>query len=306
LLVNVDSNGDPIGFGSGFVIADDIVVTNAHVVKDGDYVLAKLVSEEKSFTEARSLLAYSEKYDLAVLSIDGLGAQPVEFGDSNALRIGDSVYAIGNPQGLTGTFSIGNVSAKRKIEGVTYIQMTAPISPGSSGGPVVDANGRLVAVAVAGHKEGGNLNFAVPVSYLTPLLEKANIKISSKTEKNIKNQLQQIRDQLQQSAQIQPQNEPKIGRNTTLKKWFGKSKRVNTLESERASPLTKGPLKKDKEQRKPLIIGDTRTDIYYWPWCSGYQEVPPERRIKFRSSSQAEQTGFKESHSCPKIGILTN
>ena len=297
LLVTLDSDGEPIGFGSGFIIADGIVVTNLHVVEGGKYVFAQLVNEERLFGGTRSLLAYSKKYDLAVLSIDGLSGPPIAFGDSNVLRIGDSVYAIGNPQGLTGTFSVGNVSAKRKIKGITYIQMTAPISPGSSGGPVVDSNGQLVAIATLVHKEGGNLNFAVPVSYLKRLLEDANVKIFSKQRKP-----QEYHED--KSAHVQPKNGTKIAQKPTLKRWFGKPKGDHTLEPERTDRQTKAPLKKNKKGHQPLIIGDTRTDVYYWPWCSGYKDVPTKHRTKFRSSSQAEQAGFERSNSCPRISVV--
>ncbi|MBC8434175.1 MAG: serine protease [Desulfobacterales bacterium] len=298
LVVNADSNMDPVGFGSGFVIADGIVVTNAHVIENGPYVLAKLVNDENFFGGSRSILAYSDKWDLAVLSISGLGAPPIKFGDSNALLIGDAVYAIGNPHGLTGTFSAGNVSAKRNIKGVSYIQMTAPVSPGSSGGPVVDANGSLVAVATAQFQTGQSLNFAVPVSYLKSLLKNANINTSQQQRKP--------REQ-QKLAQDKPQKGRSIARKPTLKKWFDQPNKDHTPKAQRArqsqtSPKS-SPHTSDK-QRRALIIGDDRTDVYYWPWCPGYQEVPTKSKIKFRSSSQAEQAGFKKAHSCPKIGSI--
>lgn len=84
--------------------------------------------------------------------------------------IGDDIYVAGNPEGLEGTLSSGIVSAMREITGHKLLQITAPISPGSSGGPVMDAYGEVIGVAVATFKEGQNLNFAVPSSYVKKML----------------------------------------------------------------------------------------------------------------------------------------
>jgi S1-C subfamily serine protease len=98
----------------------------------------------------------------------------LSLGDSTKVAVGDEIYVIGNPQGLEGTFSQGIVSSIRKIGTDTLLQITAPISPGSSGGPVLDSKGEVIGVAVATFKGGQNLNFAIPVSYLSTLL--SNIK----------------------------------------------------------------------------------------------------------------------------------
>jgi hypothetical protein len=86
------------------------------------------------------------------------------------VAVGDEVYVVGNPQGLEGTFSQGIVSSVRQVGPDSLLQITAPISPGSSGGPVLSAQGKVIGVAVATFRGGQNLNFAVPASYLTPLL----------------------------------------------------------------------------------------------------------------------------------------
>jgi S1-C subfamily serine protease len=79
------------------------------------------------------------------------------------------VFAVGNPGGLEGTFSQGIVSSLRDLDGLSLLQITAPISPGSSGGPIVDEKGEVVGVAVATFKGGQNLNFAVPAKYVALL-----------------------------------------------------------------------------------------------------------------------------------------
>ncbi len=89
-----------------------------------------------------------------------------------SVSIGDTVYAIGNPRGLEGTFSQGIVSSIREIGPDSLLQITAPLSPGSSGGPVLDRNGAVVGVSVASVTNGQNLNFAVPADYLKALQAK--------------------------------------------------------------------------------------------------------------------------------------
>lgn len=99
-------------------------------------------------------------------------APPVlRLGDSSKVEIGDEIFVVSNPQGLEGTFSKGIVSAIRIIGQDYLLQITAPISPGSSGGPVLNEQGKVIGVAVATFKGGQNLNFAIPSSYLSDLLE---------------------------------------------------------------------------------------------------------------------------------------
>ncbi len=93
-------------------------------------------------------------------------------GDSKNLAIGEEVFAVGNPQGLEGTFSQGIVGSIRDLAGGSLVQITAPISPGSSGGPVLNGKAELVGVTFATYKGGQNLNFAIPSQYLKDLLAK--------------------------------------------------------------------------------------------------------------------------------------
>jgi len=88
------------------------------------------------------------------------------------MATGDEIYVIGNPEGLEGTFSKGVISGIRSIDGRSYFQITAPISPGSSGGPVLNASGEVIGVAVASWRTGQNLNFAIPVFYVRSLLSR--------------------------------------------------------------------------------------------------------------------------------------
>lgn len=94
-------------------------------------------------------------------------------GNSDIVQVGDSVFAVGNPQGLEGTFSQGIISSIRQIGTETLLQLTAPISPGSSGGPVLNSQGEVIGVSVATFRGGQNLNFAIPAKYLRELLTRS-------------------------------------------------------------------------------------------------------------------------------------
>ena len=93
-------------------------------------------------------------------------------GNSDSVQVGDSIYVVGNPQGLEGTFSQGIVSSIREVGSDKLLQITAPISPGSSGGPVLNEKGEVIGVSVATFTGGQNLNFAIPSKYLSILLSK--------------------------------------------------------------------------------------------------------------------------------------
>jgi len=172
LLVMQDANGQPISLGSGFFVGDGIVATNRHVIEGATAGRAKLIGTETTH-EINGVIATDEIADLVLLKIGDSKAPPLELGDSQQMAIGDDVYAVGNPKGLEGTFSQGIVSGIRLVGSDTLLQITAPISPGSSGGPIVDSQGKVIGVAVATFKDGQNLNFAVPVSYLKALIVQA-------------------------------------------------------------------------------------------------------------------------------------
>ncbi len=169
LLVMEDANGQPVSLGSGFFVLDDVIATNRHVITGAVRGYAKLVGQKTKYDVA-GIVGIDPARDLALLALRGVSAPSLPLGDSGQVAVGDEVYAIGNPQGLEGTFSQGIVSSIRKIGSDTLLQITAPISPGSSGGPVLNAQGEVIGVAVAAFKVGQNLNFAIPASYLTSLL----------------------------------------------------------------------------------------------------------------------------------------
>lgn len=166
VLVETSCGRGRVMFGSGFVVDKELVATNKHVVECGNESFVTLIGQD---TKRRVTAKYLDSaHDLAVLKVEGLAASALSLSDAQDLSVGDKVYAAGNPQGLEGTFSDGIISSLRYIAG--RIQFTAAISPGSSGGPVVDEYGRVIGVTVSYLEGGQNLNFAVPTVFLKTLV----------------------------------------------------------------------------------------------------------------------------------------
>jgi Flp pilus assembly protein TadD len=163
-----------IGLGSGFfVAADGLLVTNHHVVRGAQF--ATVLRADGSTLFVDGVLAFDEGRDLAILKVNGTGLPCLEVAPGDAPPpVGTQVYAVGNPMGLTNTLSEGLISGIRKEGGeVRDIQTTAAISSGSSGGPLVDAQGQVVGVIKSFKVEGQSLNFAVPAAAVQALLAKA-------------------------------------------------------------------------------------------------------------------------------------
>ena len=167
VVENIDAQGKAQGMGSGVVLPDGDVVTNCHVVKGFSRLKVRIGSKEHPAT-----LRYSDwDRDVCSLSVAGLSAPAVVVGNSKTLKVGAKVYAIGAPKGLSLTLSDGIVSSLRPVDGGHYIQTTAAISPGSSGGGLFDENGALVGLTTFYFTEGQALNFAVPVEWVKDLAQ---------------------------------------------------------------------------------------------------------------------------------------
>ncbi len=166
---NIDSRGKPKSMGSGVVLPDRDVVTNCHVVKGASALKVRIGTKEYPAT-----LRYSDwDRDVCSLTVPGISAPAVVVGNTKTLKVGAKVYAIGAPKGLELTLSDGIVSSLREVEGGRYIQTTAAISPGSSGGGLFDENGALVGLTTFYLAEGQNLNFAVPVEWVKELAKRS-------------------------------------------------------------------------------------------------------------------------------------
>jgi hypothetical protein len=158
--------------GTGFVVRPDgWIATNLHVVVGGPQV--KVTLRDGRDLDVVEVLNASTNYDLALVRVEAKGLPTLKLGDSDSMRPGDSVVAIGNPMGLEDTVSNGLVSGRRKDDaGVEFLQVSAPISPGSSGGPIINDRGEVIGIAEQVLVQGQNLNFAVPIRYLLPMIQK--------------------------------------------------------------------------------------------------------------------------------------
>src|SRR6266542_3170261 len=178
--VEVHTEGaDPFGgpeerrsSGSGFIIRQDgYLVTNAHVVTDAERIQVKLADGRRF--EAR-LVGQDDRVDLALIKIEATGLPVAVLGDSNRLRVGEFVLALGHPFGLEQTVSFGIVSRKGAplmvaAPGFDFIQTDATVNPGNSGGPLVNMAGEVVGINSMAARNG-TIGFAIPVNLVKALL----------------------------------------------------------------------------------------------------------------------------------------
>lgn len=160
-------DGRALASGSGVVVATGRVVTNCHVLRGAASITLR---QERKEVEAKLEFPDAGR-DLCQLKADGLPSPvaAIQIAPASALRVGQKVYAIGAPRGLEQSLSDGLVSALRRDSAgeIEFIQMTAPISPGSSGGGLFDEQGRLVGITTAGISGSAqNLNFARPAEWI--------------------------------------------------------------------------------------------------------------------------------------------
>ncbi len=169
-----DSIGETLSIGSGFFVRQDLIVTNYHVIEGAARGTAKLVGKHTKYT-IEGVATTNTYNDLVLLKIPASGVKPLPLVEnSDRVKIGARVYVAGNPKGLEGTFSDGIISSKRGGPAKGCLQMTAPISPGSSGGPVLNTRGEVIGVSFMTIEGGQNLNFAIPSNYIKTLLAISN------------------------------------------------------------------------------------------------------------------------------------
>ena len=168
-----DRESKEMGLGSGVIVSSDgYILTNNHVVADADE-LTVVLSDGRKFPA--KVVGADPKTDIAVVRIDATGLPAVTFADSDKLRVGDVVFAVGNPLGVGETVTMGIVSAKSRNVGILddvegyedFIQTDAAINMGNSGGALVDAKGRFVGInsAIVSPSKGNiGIGFAVPVN----------------------------------------------------------------------------------------------------------------------------------------------
>jgi S1-C subfamily serine protease len=175
-VVTVLTTGRIEGQGSGFIVqADGVVVTAWHVMVGASQV--QVVLPSGAYLSVPGMLAGDQANDIAVLKVNGSGLPVVPLGDSDTMQRGHRVLVLGTPHGLELTASDGIVSAPvREVPQLRLgpvLQITASVSPGSSGGPVLNTHGEAVAIASWFRKDSQNLNFAVPINLVKRLLATA-------------------------------------------------------------------------------------------------------------------------------------
>ena len=157
--------------GSGFIFADGLVMTNAHVINGSDNVIVGLTNGKKFKAKTIGQDSFT---DIAVLQIDGKGPWPkANLGDSTKIKVGDWAIAVGNPFGLENTVTLGIISnLKRNVtqlgiydKKLELIQTDAAINPGNSGGPLLNSNGEIIGInTLIRSGPGAGLSFAIPIN----------------------------------------------------------------------------------------------------------------------------------------------
>lgn len=173
VVVTSDGRDGRQGMGTGFVVAaDGLIATNLHVIGEGRAITVEFADGKKF--DVTAVHATDRGSDLALIRIDAKALTALPLGDSEKLKDGQDVVALGNPQGLKHSVVSGVVSGRRSMDGRSMIQLAMPIEPGNSGGPLVDRLGRVQGILTLKSAVTANLGFAMPVSALKPLLEKPN------------------------------------------------------------------------------------------------------------------------------------
>jgi S1-C subfamily serine protease len=161
------------GQGSGFVLdKSGHVLTNYHVVEGANRGIKVQLSNKRSYSA--KVVGTDKVHDLALLQIDAPGLEPVTLADSSSLSVGQKVYAIGNPFGLSGTMTRGIISSIRSIKNADgapiedAIQTDAAINPGNSGGPLLNSRGEVIGIntmiASNGADQSSGIGFAIPIN----------------------------------------------------------------------------------------------------------------------------------------------
>lgn len=180
MLEVYSSDNRQIAIGSGFVAFDSsTLVTNYHVIEGGAYVIA--VSDDKDQFLVTRVCCADKGKDIAILQFEQASvAEPLPLDTDGNLKRSQTVVAIGSPAGLMNTISIGNISAFYTKDGKDWIQFTAPISSGSSGGALFNDEGEIIGITTATYASAQNINMAVKIEQVIELYNKWDRKTTSR------------------------------------------------------------------------------------------------------------------------------
>jgi S1-C subfamily serine protease len=185
MIVTYDATGSVIGQGSGvFINKNGLVLTNAHVLEDA--YSAEVISDLGTFDRI-TIVFRDPTRDLALIQLKTNQASPISFASDPNFRPGDRVVAIGNPLGLEKTVSDGLISGIRLTnDGVELIQTTVPISPGSSGGVLLNTSGELIGITSSTLEAGQNINFAISLRTILDFLSDYENQLATATPEQLK------------------------------------------------------------------------------------------------------------------------
>ena len=202
-VLTFDKFSQPLGQGSGFIIGDELIATNVHVLEGCSSAFILINGNEKKYS-VKGYVAIDKNNDLVILKVQGLVGEKLELNTDDIPEIGEKVFAVGSPKGLNGTFSEGIVSGIREVASNQILQITAPISPGSSGGPILNSKSKVVGVSFASFTSGQNINFAIPIKYLTKLMgAKSDLSPLSNFNQNTKSsQVNQVTKSIKEGVVI--------------------------------------------------------------------------------------------------------
>lgn len=176
-----EENKEKSALGSGVAVEKNLIATNCHVALAGRFLAVEVHQENR----LGRLIYYNQKRDICLIEIVGSSLKPVNIRYSKSVKIGEEVFAIGNPEGFKKTISQGIISNKIQEDGIQILVTDASISEGSSGGGLFDVNGNLIGITVGYHKAGKNINFALPTELILEVIGKQstdNIKSQHETE----------------------------------------------------------------------------------------------------------------------------
>jgi regulator of sirC expression with transglutaminase-like and TPR domain len=172
-ILHFGRDGKQDGEGAGFIVSSNgLIATSLHVIGEARRITVELAGGKRS--DVTEVYAWDRKLDLAVIRVAMNNLPALPLGDSDALKQGTPIVAIGNPLGLEHSVVAGVVSARRDFDGVEMIQLAIPIEPGNSGGPMLDLQGRVHGILTLKSAMSANLGFAMPINALKPLLAKPN------------------------------------------------------------------------------------------------------------------------------------
>jgi len=168
MVASLDRNCRPLAFGSGFFLnSHGAIATSRHLLLGASRVM--VTSSTRMAGEVLQILKDDPALDLVIAGTSLRNTRPVNIGDSDRISPGQRILCLGHPEGVQGSVSRGIFLALRRADNVGLQQISAPLSPGWSGGPVFDDEGEVIGIATAYNDLGRDLNFAIPVNYLKGL-----------------------------------------------------------------------------------------------------------------------------------------